>query len=343
MERVDVVVVGQGVCALAAATRAAREGVRAIVVDRGPRLADSEALLCVADADLAVLELPATAVDRSHVSADGQTDHLIVSSALAGHLERRARAAGAELRSAADRSTSVRLDPDGWRVAIAGGEPIRAPLLILAEGARAPSLGELGIAAAQHMCADGADVATWAVATWMLPPSELAKHDQPRVKLGPGPLGRLELWPGRDRVTVRIGPIWSSGAGWPSPGHPRVLSVVTRAARALGLPTRATAIELDETRLDALPFPPTFDGGLVIGLGAGHAPRSPARRTAALARLGEAAGRAAATAVLRDSRTARALGESLGDDYRALFADAVAELGPVPLRALPVFEGFGRI
>lgn len=339
MERVDVVVVGQGVCALAAVTRAAREGVRAILVDRGPRLADSPALLTLSADDLGVLELSADAHERPLSTVDGQAIHVVVGASLGAHLEKRARAAGAELRPAVDRATSLRLDADGWRVGIAGSEPIRAPILVLAEGARAPGLVDLGIAAAQRMSPDGADVATWATATWMLPPSELAKHTSLEVQTGPGPLGRLELVPGHDRVTVRLGPVWSSGGSWPSPQHPRVLGMIARAARALDLPLRPTAVELDETRLDALPFPPTFDGGMVVGLGAGHGPRSATSRSAALARLGDAAGRAAAEAILLGTPTARALGEALGEGYRTLCEAALEELGPRGRRLERVFAG----
>jgi len=335
VERVDVVIVGQGVVALAAATRAAHDGVRALFVDRGPRLANAESLSRVPASVLERLGLEAAATEQA-IGPSPSEDHAVLTSTIGQALERRARSAGVAIQNAPRRPIELKLEAGGWLVTVEGGEPVRAPLLILAEDARALLAEELGIGRTQRTTEDAAEIATWVAATWLLPPSELGKHSTAWVRTGAAPLTRSELLAGRDRVTLRVGPIWAAENG--SAQHPAVVSAVSRAARKLGLPPVATTVEVEEVRLDAMPCPTAFDGGLVIGAGAGHASRVPGIGIELDLDLGEEVGRAAARAVLAEDFTTRALELALGDAYRALFERAA--LPALVTTPRPVFSGF---
>ncbi len=360
MERVDVVIVGEGTAAWSAAAAAARGGVRTILLDRrwGER---SGALVRLKASELAELGIPPGRAERTHnklvASPKGHADlgghrleHAIRRDVLADHLAQRAEA---ERVGVVDGHGEIELvfELDGWRVSPRAGEPVRAPVLLLAEAARAPLLESIGVGEVQRMSRSGAEIATHLVATWELPPSEMQKHNAIQVLEGRGPLGRIEVLPGRDRVTVAMGPIWAGLAidegPWPSVHHPAARFAIERTARLLGLPASPTSVELDEWRLDALPSPPSFDGGLVVGAGAGQRRRDPLGAEADAFILGRAAGHAAAQAVLAETLRAKSIGALLGEAYAGVVAAINAEIcyeaqGLRYHRATPPLDGVGR-
>lgn len=339
MERVDVVIVGGGVAGLAAAAAAAAGGVRAIVVEQVSLPRTAHLLYALTERELSTIGLPAKQAERIHgqavfggepVTLGGTLPiHAIRAQALHHHLYLRAKKAGAELRDGV-KAASTALDHEGWIVRVLGAEPIRAPILIVADGARSTTLQSIGLAAAQRFSPSWAEVVTFLCATWDLPPSELNKHPMPAIRETQGPVGRCEILPGRDRLTIALGPVWS-GVGapdrtWPSAASGAAIAALDRLCRELELPTKPRAVELEEWRLDALPVPPTFDGGIVIGAAAGHRPRRPLSAQGALFRAGALAGAAAAKAVLAQTWRAAELGRLLGDGYGELLAEVQAEI-----------------
>jgi flavin-dependent dehydrogenase len=333
MERVDVVVVGGGVAGLAAGWAAAAGGVRAIVVDEAPLPRASHMLYALSARDLEIAGLDASSAERVHdrmsiaphdpvLLGDSMAIHAVRAQALHVHLLTKARTAGAEIRPGARRVRTTS-DRDGWIIRSENGEPIRAPILIVADGARSPTLASIGVAEAQRFSVSQAEVVTFLCATWDLPPSELGKHTIPLVHESGGPMGRWEILPGRDGVTVAVGPVWEK---WASPSSPGTFAALDRATRALALPHKPRAIEMEEWRLDMLPVPPTFDGGIVIGAAAGHRPRRPLDGQGALLRAGRIAGRAAAKAVHLEDAGAKALGGMMADEYLEIVAHVEAEI-----------------
>ncbi|MFO0728729.1 MAG: hypothetical protein U1E65_33435 [Myxococcota bacterium] len=297
---------------------------------------------------LSEVGLPQGRVDRSHAEqvingkaparfGGARTELVVRRDVWMDHLAQRA---DAERVGVVDGRGSIEIafELDGWRVSPRSGEAIRAPVLLLAESARAPLLEAIGVGEVQRMTKTGAEIATNVIATWELPPSEMQKHGPIRVFESRGPLGRVEVLPGRDRVTLSVGPVWAGlhvdEGPWPSPAHPAILHALERARVLAGLPPTPTTVELEEWRLDALPNPPTFDGGMVVGAGAGQ------RRHDALGAegdawlLGRAAGQAAAAAVLKDALRAKAIGALLTEAHHevvlAIDADRAWEARPRP-------------
>lgn len=332
MERVDVVVLGGGVEALAAAWGAATGGVRVIVVadDDLPRRSETLYGACVADIEAHGLD-PAAAERRIDVlQVDGQAPI-----ALAGGMEilaikgaeidtllmAQAKKAGVELRDGAH-VVHADIDPDGWRLQLSAGEPIRAPILIVADGARSRTLETLGIAQAQRFSASGAEVVTFLCASWDVGASEAEAHRELRVVESAGPLGRIEILPGRNLITAAVGPIWRGVAvpdsGWPSPSGKGVDVHVDRVRRLLGVDGEPDALDLEEWRLDALPSPATFDGGIVVGAAAGHRLHQPLTSVGHGIGTGRCAGASAARAVHGKDWSAPALKAELVEDYAPL-------------------------
>lgn len=338
MERVDVVVVGGGAAGLSAAWGAAAGGVRAIVIEETELPRPAQGLYALGKRDFTDLGLEISASERVHrlmrvndrpeVELDWNLAIYVVRGQTIHHqLYTRARGAGAEIRDGAT-AVGAELDQEGWVVRIAGGEPVRAPVLIIADGARSSMLTAIGLANAQRLSRQGAEVVSTLCATWDLPPSEASKHTMFRAHESRGPLGRAELLPGKDRVTLAVGPVWHGVASrddeWPANALAR--GTIARAAKLFDLPALPRTIEVEEWRLDALPSPPVFDGGMVIGGAAGHRPHRPLSSHGALVRCGKVAGRAAAQAVLSASWRADELAAHLGEAHRALVAEVEAEV-----------------
>lgn len=345
MERVDVVVVGGGLAGLAAGAAAAAGGVRAILVeaDALPRggqglqalsRGEMEALGLGSDQAQRVLSLMQVG-DRPPVELGGRAViGAVRGETLHRHLLDRARRSGLELRDRTQ-ARAVTLDPEGWVVELERAEPVRAPILIIADGVRSRILRTLGVATAQHFTPGHAEAVTFLVAHFELNREQLAGFDTYRIAEASGPMSRLELLPGDDGVTLAVGPIWQSidgDAPWPSPEHPAAQRALRVAIRALGLPAAPRSVELEEWRIGGLPCPATFDGGMVIGAAAGHKPPWPLRASHALVMQGEEAGRAAARAVLEKVWSASALAERLGAGY---------DLAVAPARAGFVMEAEG--
>lgn len=337
MERVDVVVVGGGAEALAAAAGAANEGVRVITVSPDPLPDNGRTLHVICDDERQRFALPGgeRVLDRCSVdehSAVGRAGpaelHVFSHAAISDALVHLVRKAGAEIRGNAT-AVHADLDSDGWHVQLSAGEPIRAPVLIVADGARSRMLETLGIAQAQRFTASAAEVVTFFTATW--PDSDLnGKFDCMHVIESAGPMSRIEVVPGRSSVTVAFGPVWhgvfAREADWPSTSNASVTTALTGVKKRLGIDTDPTSMGVAEWRLDALPAPATFDGGLVIGAAAGHRLRQPLSATGHLIAGGMAAGVGAAKCVLDKDWRAGALGQALQERYRALMDPLQAEL-----------------
>lgn len=337
MERVDVVVVGGGLAGLAAGSAAAQGGVRSLLVEEGALPRGGEALQALTRTEMEELGLEADDAERilgrmrvgefEPVTLGGRAVlGSIRTETLHRHLLERARRGGMELRDRT-RAHSVSLDPEGWVVEVQNAEPIRAPILILADGVRSRTLESLGVAGAQRFTPNHAEVITFLVAHFDLPKDQVASLDTYRIEEGRGPMTRYELLPGRDGATLAVGPVWQSITGdgsWPSPAHPSAARALEIAMRALALPSPPRSFDVEEWRIGGLPCPATFDGGMVIGAAAGHRPPWPLRAAHALVRQGEEAGRAAARAVLDKAWTAAALAQRLGAGYDVAVASARA-------------------
>jgi len=350
MERVDVAVLGNGVEALAAAAAAASGGVRVILVadDGVPR--NSETLYGVRAGELAAMGLGDEIADRRHdvlrvegsapiALAEGMELLVVAGSTLDDAVATQAKKAGAELRTRAE-VVHADLDPEGWRLQLSAGEPIRAPVLIVADGARSRTLETLGIAQAQRFSASGAEIVTFLCATWEVGVKTADAHRDWRIVGSPGPLGRVEILPGRKMITAAFGPIWRGIAvpdsGWPSP-HGKTVDVHLETARRLiGVDSEPDALDVEEWRLDALPTPATFDGGVVIGAAAGHRLHEPLTSGGHGMASGRVAGRAAARAVLAKDWTAANLKAELSDEYSELTQSVGAQIahsaGSAPAR-----------
>lgn len=339
MERVDVVIVGGGVAGLAAAAAASAGGVRAIVVEQASLPRSMQLLYAMSAEDLELMGLDAIVAERVHDRlTTGETPvalggnlaiHAVRAQTVHQHLYTKARNAGAEIRDGV-KAAGTMLDQEGWLVRVSGAEPIRAPILIVADGARSTTLSSIGLAAAQRFSPRQAEIVTFLCATWELPPSEQGKYTIPSIREGWGPISRWEILPGRDRLTVALGPVWFGAAesdeAWPSAASRGAIAALDQVCRSLELPAKPKAVELEEWRLDALPVPSTFDGGLVIGAAAGHRPRRPLSAQGSLFRAGRLAGHSAARAVFSGRWDAAALSELLGEEYRFLASEVAAEI-----------------
>lgn len=337
MERVDVVVIGGGLAGLAAASAAAQGGVRSILVEKDTLPRGGEALTALSRRELTSLGLTEEDGERvlarmrveghEGVGLDGQAVLVSVQmERLHRHMLERARRAGMELRDGT-RAGSVGLDPEGWIVELEGGEPIRAPILVIADGVRSRTLQHLGVSVAQRLTPADAEVVTCFTAHFNLDKKQAAAFEEYRIIEASGPMSRYELLPGKKGVTLAFGPVWQSSNGeapWPSAAHPSAMRALEIATRVLNLPSDPSSIGVEEWRIGGLPCPATFDGGMVIGAAAGHRPPWPLRASHALVRQGELAGGAAAKAVLDKVWSARALSNRLGADYDAAVAPARA-------------------
>ena len=340
MERVDVVVVGENVEAMAAAWGAANGGVRAILVAESPLPSRTQTLYGLRRTDLEAFDLDEHAADRvlDKLQVEGSEPvalggDLAIHAMLGAGIERvlvaRARKAGVEIRERA-RAVRADLDEDGWHLQLSRGEPIRAPILVVADGARSRTLETIGVAQAQRFTASAAEVATFLCATWEVGPQRAQELDSYRIIDTPGPLGRCEVLPGSHSITAGFGPVWRGVAkpdlSWPSPTACGAVTVIETVARRLDLSANPTSVGVEEYRLDALPSPATFDGGMVVGSAAGDRPRRPLTCQGQLIEAGQLAGAAAAKCVLSKNWSAAALAAGLGDNYAALTAGARAEL-----------------
>lgn len=339
MERVDVVVIGGGLAGLAAGGASAQGGVRSILVEQDTLPRADEGLQALTRHELETLGLGVDDAERvltrMHVGPHDPVElagRAVLCAVRTEHLHRhlleRARRAGMELRD----GTAVgglTLDPEGWTLDLEGAEPIRAPILVVADGVRSPTLQRLGVADAQRFTPTQSEIITFGRAQFSLKGDELERFDAYRVEERGGPMSRYEILPGATDLTLAFGPVWQSGTGetpWPSATHPATTRALEIAVRKLDLPSDALAVSLEEWRLGGLPCPATFDGGMVVGAAAGHRPPWPLRASSALIRQGEQAGRAAARAVLDKAWTAKALAERLGVGYDEHVASTRAAL-----------------
>jgi hypothetical protein len=246
------------------------------------------------------------------------------------HLLQRARSAGASVR---DRSEAVGFaaEDDGWRIELSHGEPIQAPILIVADGARSSTLEALGISSAQRFSGPGsaAEVLSFAIGHWGVGEAKASTLDALQILETDGPLGRFEVLPGKDAVSVAFGPIWrgpdQSDTSWQS-GFAGAVGGLQLLEAKLGLTTSPQTTEVLEHRIDALSSPPTFDGGIVIGAAAGRCPRSPLTSIGAVMRAGNAAGAAAAASTLAKAYAAGDLAKNLGPADAEIHSALCAEL-----------------
>ena len=182
MERVDVVVVGDHLEGLAAAWGAAEGGVRAVLISRDNLPRTATTLCGVHRGDLERLEVPAPKSARvaNQIEVEGSGPCSVAEDAallvmpfadLEKALLQHLRHAGVEIREQVE-VLHTDADSGGWRLQLSAGEPIRAPVIIVADGARSATLGTLGIAQSQRFTATAAEVMTYLCATWPLPKSE---------------------------------------------------------------------------------------------------------------------------------------------------------------------------
>ncbi len=339
MERVDVVILGAGPEAMAAAWGAAEGGVRvALVSDRAlPRKTRTRYEVPVGE--LESLGLDEGDVDRvadAHQLGDGPPTPLegdarravVAGGTIDRSLVGLAKRAGAVVREGAE-ALHVDVDPDGWKLQLSQGEPIRARIVVVADGARSRVLGTLGVAQAQRFTASAAEVLSFFAATWVLDADDPRGRGPGRTVPAPGPLGQLAMIAGGGALTVAFGPVWRGVAQpdpeWPSPTRCGAEILIDGVRRRLGIDGPPASIEVEEFRLDTLPAPASFDGGLVVGAAAGHRPWSPLGAAGAMGRQGFRAGAAAAECVhagdWRAAALAAALGPDAGEDARIAIRD----------------------
>lgn len=339
LERVDVVVVGGSIGGITAALSAAKGGVRTILVEQSTLPKPSRILYALRKVELDHLGIKAAQAervlyqvevnDRGPASLGDDLAYYAVSAqSLQEDLVSRARAAGVLVRDGTP-AARAEFDREGWRVTLYGAEPVRAPILIIADGARSKTLKAIGISEAQRYSAENAEIMTFAVARFNVGEKAANKFASFKIIESHGPLSRIEVLPGSDSLTVAFGPIWRGVATPPdatAPSH-ELQPILEVVRRKLSLSIPPESVEREEWRLDALPVPATFDGGIVIGAAAGHRKREALCATGQLARAGELAGEAAASAVLSKRWHASALREELGRAYLDVVEPTLSGVG----------------